>query len=159
MITEKEIELRASFEKILPMGIPSLLEKCVKISEEYASIVNERKDNIGVWVKASERMPEKEGYYHGKRLSEPIILYARKDKNYKMYFSTPNGMQFNGWKNFLWLDESQLQQKGKQEEESEKELEERTDRNMNVISDFCEHVKSEVGLVIPESAILSFFNA
>lgn len=45
------------------------------------------------------------------------------------------------------------------EEESDKELEERTERNMKVISDFCEHVKSEVGLVIPESAVLSFFNA
>ena len=53
--------------------------------------------------------------------------------------------------------ESQPQQK--EDEESEKELEERTEMNMNVISDFCEYVKNEVGLVIPESTILSFFNA
>jgi hypothetical protein len=43
-------------------------------------------------------------------------------------------------------------------EESEKELEERTDRNMNLISSFMEHLETE-GIIIPESAMLSFFNA
>jgi hypothetical protein len=44
------------------------------------------------------------------------------------------------------------------EEESEKELEERTERNTVLIDAFCEHLKSE-NIIIPESLVLSFFNA
>lgn len=38
-------------------------------------------------------------------------------------------------------------------------MEENVDRNMNLISDFLEHIKSEHGISIPEEAVLSFFNA
>lgn len=46
-----------------------------------------------------------------------------------------------------------------EEENDERELEAKTDRNMNLISAFCEHLKNEASIDIPESAVLSFFNA
>jgi hypothetical protein len=45
------------------------------------------------------------------------------------------------------------------EDDSDRELEITTDRNMDLISEFVEHLKDEAGIDIPESAILSFFNA
>lgn len=43
--------------------------------------------------------------------------------------------------------------------ESDEQLEARTERNMNLISGFAEHVKTTSGVDIPEEAILSFLNA
>ncbi|RYC70700.1 hypothetical protein [Spirosoma sordidisoli] len=44
-------------------------------------------------------------------------------------------------------------------EEADEELMARTDRNMNLISAFAEHLKKEAGIDIPDSAIESFFDA
>jgi hypothetical protein len=44
------------------------------------------------------------------------------------------------------------------EGDTDKQLEERTDINMKVISDFIDHAK-EAGIKIPEKVFLSFFNA
>lgn len=41
----------------------------------------------------------------------------------------------------------------------DKELEEKTDKNMNLISAFADHYETETGKQIPENVILSFFNA
>jgi len=43
--------------------------------------------------------------------------------------------------------------------DSEREIEVTTDKNMDLISNFCDHLKTEEGIEIPEGAILSFFNA
>jgi hypothetical protein len=51
-----------------------------------------------------------------------------------------------------------LKEKEEDLKESEKELEERTERNIVLIDAFCEHLKSE-NIIIPESLVLSFFNA
>jgi len=102
--------------------------------EEYASIVNERKDSADSWVSVEYR-------------DTNMILTNESGDT----FTIPDTRRNESLRDFFHVSQPK--------EESEKELEERTDRNMNVISDFCEHVKSEVGLVIPESAILSFFNA
>jgi hypothetical protein len=45
------------------------------------------------------------------------------------------------------------------ETEFVKELEAKTVRNMDLISAFLDHVKEETGVEVPESALLSFFNA
>ncbi len=100
---------------------------------EYASIVNERKDSAGSDTIEFKDWCDKNTWEHEMR---DETYYTTKEL-YKIF------------------QESQPKQK----EESEKELEERTERNMNVISDFCEHVKNEIALYIPESTILSFFNA
>jgi hypothetical protein len=61
---------------------------------------------IPTWVKASERMPEKEGRYCIKRLGEVIIADATLFRNGLMVFTTPTGMTWKSYKEFLWLDES-----------------------------------------------------
>ncbi|QHV99249.1 hypothetical protein [Spirosoma endbachense] len=43
--------------------------------------------------------------------------------------------------------------------ETDEQLEARTERNMNLISQFLDHVKSESGIAISEDVVLSFFNA
>ncbi len=45
------------------------------------------------------------------------------------------------------------------EEESDRELEVRTAKNMDLLSAFIDHVKEEAGIEIPEHALLSFFDA
>ncbi|WP_080057161.1 hypothetical protein [Spirosoma aerolatum] len=45
------------------------------------------------------------------------------------------------------------------EEQEVRELEQRTETNMNLISEFLEHLKDEAGIEIPEEHLLSFFNA
>jgi hypothetical protein len=40
-----------------------------------------------------------------------------------------------------------------------KEVEAKTARNMDLIGAFLDHVKEETGVEVPESALLSFFNA
>ena len=130
------------------------------------SIVNERKDNVGAWVKASERLPDSydtdvfiKGY---KKLHKGKLILREYGTYGLIKLLDVQGFKVCEWgkgheelENIEWLDESHLQQ---EVEESEKELEERTERNMNVISDFCEHLKDE-NIVIPEEVILSFFNA
>jgi hypothetical protein len=104
----------------------------------------ERKDNVGVsdaiefaeWILKNNMCPDGFGGWGGGRIN--VNYYGSKTADLYKHFQ-----------------ESQPQQK---EVDEEKELEERTDRNMNVISDFCEHLKNE-NIVIPESVILSFFNA
>ncbi len=44
-------------------------------------------------------------------------------------------------------------------DETDEQLEARTDRNMNLISSFLDHVKAESGIEIPEEVLLSFFEA
>ncbi|WP_077920446.1 hypothetical protein [Spirosoma sp. 209] len=44
-------------------------------------------------------------------------------------------------------------------EETDDELMARTERNMNLISAFADHLKKEVGYIIPERVIESFFGA
>lgn len=104
-----------------------------------ASIVNERKDNVG-----SDAIQFADWFRHSKYGVNSMGDWINYDTYEK---STTEEL-------YKIFQESQPQQK----EESEKELEERTDRNMNVISDFVEHLESE-NIVIPESVILSFFNA
>ncbi len=58
------------------------------------------------WVKASDKMPAKNGRYVVKRLGEPMIAEARLFKNGVMAFVELGGMQWKGWKDFEWLDES-----------------------------------------------------
>jgi hypothetical protein len=108
-----------------------LQEICDKLN---TSIVNERKDNAG-----SDAIEFLDSIRDYERENGERICNDERDSEelYKMF--------------------RQLQPQQKEVDE-EKELEERTDRNMNVISDFVEHLESE-NIVIPESVILSFFNA
>lgn len=43
------------------------------------------------------------------------------------------------------------------EEQAVRELEERTTRNLELISDFADHLEMVYGIEIPEEAIVSFF--
>jgi hypothetical protein len=43
-------------------------------------------------------------------------------------------------------------------EENVKQIEELTDRNMELIGSFIDHVREETGIDIPESVLISFFN-
>lgn len=57
-------------------------------------------------------------------------------------------------------DKKELADMGeKPENDKDRMLEKETDRNMDLISEFAEHLKAEEGIDIPEYAILSFFNA
>ena len=136
--------------------------------KEYASIVNERKDSAD-WISVEDRLPDDDEtvlIFDGNNVyvgGYGYVLSRRKKDKKKWYMHNQDwdGMSAESkvthWMPLPAPPGSQPQQK--EDEESEKELEERTEMNMNVISDFCEYVKNEVGLVIPESTILSFFNA
>lgn len=52
------------------------------------------------WVKASDRLPTKEGRYVVKRLRELLIVDAVLRENDAMVFATPNNMTWNGYKDF-----------------------------------------------------------
>lgn len=58
------------------------------------------------WVKASERMPAKEGRTVVKRLRECMMADATLRNDGSMVFTTPNNMTWNRYKEFEWLDES-----------------------------------------------------
>lgn len=58
------------------------------------------------WVKASERMPDKQGRYAVKRLGEIMTCDCRKYRNGLFVFTTPNGMAWKGYMQFEWLDET-----------------------------------------------------
>lgn len=44
------------------------------------------------------------------------------------------------------------------EEENIKQIEDLTDRNMELIGSFIDHIKEETGFEIPEEVLISFFN-
>ena len=46
-----------------------------------------------------------------------------------------------------------------EEQESDRDLERRTEYNMNLLSQFLEHLKQEAGIDVPEEHLLSFFDA
>jgi hypothetical protein len=103
------------------------------------------------WVKASERLPTDEGRYVVKRLGEPMIVNARMFKDNIMRFTIPNGMQWKGWKDFEWLDQSPQPDK---EPESQREEFKKGDRVTNgerngvvwKVSDIGVHVRYDDGL-------------
>jgi hypothetical protein len=118
--------------------------------------IDERKDNVGAWVSVEDILPayNKNVLVFSKSGNTEISFVDAKGKlDFGLELS--DGDYYTHWMLLPSPPESQPQQK---EVDEEKELEERTDRNMNVISDFCEHLKNE-NIVIPEEVILSFFNA
>jgi hypothetical protein len=142
--------IRFNEESVFGTGEDDAQVRLLKqVRDKYASIVNERKDNVGVSdaVDFAEYFRNNFDYYDCNANGR---VYKWIDLSKRGQPAMPMIQIFNYWKS-----RTQLQQK---EVDEEKELEERTDRNMNVISDFCEHLKNE-NIVIPEEVILSFFNA
>lgn len=59
-----------------------------------------------VWVKASERLPEKDGYYCFKANGGYMGAYLRTATNGSRWFCDSAGGTIRNWKNCEWLDES-----------------------------------------------------
>lgn len=71
---------------------------------------NERKDNVGVWVKASERLPNKLDYYNCRLAGIPVVFWID-HKNEAIISEKGTTMNKILFKSIEWLDESQPQQK------------------------------------------------
>lgn len=58
------------------------------------------------WVKASERLPEKDGYYCFKANGGYMGAYLRTGSNGNRWWCDSAGGTIRNWKNCEWLDES-----------------------------------------------------
>lgn len=65
------------------------------------------------WVKASERLPEKDGYYCFKANGGYMGAYLRTASNGSRWFCDSAGGTIRNWKNCEWLDEQPAAGKGK----------------------------------------------
>lgn len=59
-----------------------------------------------VWVKASDRLPEKDGYYCFKANGGYMGAYLRTGSNGSRWWCDSAGGTIRNWKNCEWLDES-----------------------------------------------------
>lgn len=81
---------------------------CLGYKEGMNRILNEQKAPLqgAVWIKASDRLPEKDGYYCFKANGGYMGAYLRTESNGNRWWCDSAGGTIRNWKNCEWLDES-----------------------------------------------------
>jgi len=112
---------------------------------------------------ASEFKELAQEYFRSSELEKECIgLIQHGDrKNEPIYVDFPQWIYSNDGQLFLTLTSKEHWDKIESSKESEKSTEADTEKNMNLISAFIEHLKNktEGKINIPEKDVLSFFNA